>query len=196
MKKIISYLMIAVFTFTAVLAKASDINVDINNANNEMVTITVNNDNLREAISIMDVNGTVLYYTNNLPEGTVKNLDFSSVPDGQYFIKIETGNTTKAISIIKNLHDLNISAEKDLLLKPTFVKRNDNKVNVFYNNEQLATVSLNIYDNNDNLVQTISGNDLQFQKTLDFSKVPRGTYTITFVSPLLRQPCSTTFETK
>lgn len=189
-------MMIAVFMFTAVLAKANDINIDVNGSNNEMVTVTVNNTNTNEAISIIDQNGDVLYYTNNWENGNVKNLDFSTVPDGQYFIKIENGNITKAVSIIKDVHSLNVSDEKDLLLKPTFVKRNNNKVNVFYTNEQKVGLSLNIYDSNDNLVQTITSSDLEFQKTLDFSKVPKGTYRIAFVSPLLKHDYSTTFENK
>ena len=174
MKKFIQFGLTAVaFTFMAAFAKAGNINV----VSNGVVKVAVSNINTTHNITVADVNGNSLYELNNMKAGSFKNIDFSMVPDGTYYIKVENAKSIETTQVQKVDGAVTIADESTLFVKPIF-RREGSVLNVFFNNPENKTVEINVYNQNGTLVNTVQSDSDAIAKGFDFSKSLHGNYRV------------------
>lgn len=177
MKKIFNYILpVVLFTLVAGFAKANDYG-NINVISNGIVKVEVSESAKLHNISISDVNGVQLYAFQDMEAGSYKNLDFTAVPDGRYFIKVENNRTIQTTQVDKTAGVLTVSQTPSLLVKPVF-KRVGDKLNVLFMNPTESNVQVDVYDEYNVLINSIQTNDLVIEKALDFSKSLRGNYKV------------------
>ncbi|ANI89409.1 hypothetical protein A9P82_08940 [Arachidicoccus ginsenosidimutans] len=175
-KSFINLIGAAVFVLSASFAKAAtEFNVSL--ANSETVKIEVNNSEKNVSISVTDESGSVLYQYDNVAAGA-KGFNFSTVPDGRYFIKMENDRTIETTLVTKVNHALKISKNYDFVAKPLFQKKGKNKLNLYFVNLNNSNVEVDVYDKDRTLINSFTSNDAVIEKSLDFSKVLQGNYEI------------------
>ncbi|HTN38012.1 MAG TPA: hypothetical protein VL053_13120 [Arachidicoccus sp.] len=178
MKKFLNYALSALaFTLAVSFAKANAIGGNINVINNGIVKVEVSNNITAHSISISDANGNQLYELDGLKAGAFKNLDFSFVPDGRYFIKIENEKTIETTQVDKSNGEISITQKPELLVKPIF-RRSGDRLNVYFMNPDKSDVQVDVYNENNVLVNTLQTNDEVIEKAFDFSKSLRGNYKV------------------
>lgn len=178
MKKFFNYVVPAIAFMLAVsFAKANEFGDVVNVSNSSIVKVMVGTNASLHEISITDINGVQIYDFNNMKPGSYKNLDFSSVPDGRYFIKVENDKTIETTQVDKQGGLVAIAEKPSLLIKPVF-KRNGDHLNVYFMNQDKQNVQIDVYNEYNVLVNTLQTNDEIVQKALDFSKSLRGDYKV------------------
>ncbi|UJH91819.1 hypothetical protein LZ575_03915 [Antarcticibacterium sp. 1MA-6-2] len=92
---------------------------------------------------------------------------------------MEKEHSFQTTEVTKTVSGIELTGKSSrTIFKPQF-KAEKNLVKVFLTNPGMKETSFVVYDKKGGLVNTIYCNDLIVKKTLDFSKVPAGKYTIT-----------------
>lgn len=178
MKKFIKLsLTVAAFTLLAALANAANNSGNINVVSNGVVKVMINDAPNSHDIAISDANGNNLYELTGLKAGSFKNIDFSMVPDGTYYIKLENKRSIETTQIVKFDGAVSIAEESDLFVKPLF-RRNGNIINVFFTNLAKKEVNIDVYNQNGVLVNSVKSDAGSVAKAFDFSKSLHGNYRV------------------
>ena len=174
MKKFIQYsLTVPVFTLMAAFAKAGNINV----LSNGIVKVEINDAPTAHNISVLDETGNNLYELSDMKAGSFKNIDFSNVPDGTYYIKVENSRSIETTQVQKVDGQVTVASQASLFVKPIF-RREGNVLNVFFNNPDKKDVEINVYNQSGTVVNTVKTSENEVSKGFDFSKSLHGNYKV------------------
>ena len=171
--------MIKTIVFTALLVlgynaqAAKDFNVAV--AKNQILMVELNEVQEGDLLTLLDVDGKVLYKETNLNTNFQKSLSLAYVPDGTYFLNLEGMNTIFAREVVKNGNTVEVKKDSQIIFKPIY-QQTDNVLKVSYTNPNKETVKAFVYDEKREIVSTLKNNDLVMKKTFDFSGVPAGNY--------------------
>jgi len=178
MKKFIQLSLTAVvFTLMTAFAKADNIYGNINVLSNGVVKVMISDVPTAHNISVSDENGNSLYELSDMKAGSFKNIDFSMVPDGTYYIKVENNRSIETTQVQKIDGAVTIANESNLFVKPIF-RREGDVLNVFFTNPAKKDVEINVYNQNGSLINTVKSTAASVSKGFDFSKSQHGNYKV------------------
>lgn len=178
MRPIINTLVITLVLFSSFTSLASR-NFEVQIRSNQILNIQVSNIPLADQLILKDNDGQILFNDKNLSQPYLKNISFENLPAGVYFLSLEDANLISTKTIIKAKSGIEIS-NSGVAFKPQFEQKrmDDKKVKVAFSNPTKELIFFKVYDNYGNLITEFSNDDDAFSKTLDFSEVPSGKYSI------------------
>ncbi|GAA4647142.1 hypothetical protein GCM10023115_51040 [Pontixanthobacter gangjinensis] len=166
-------LLLFVGTFTAMANDGLDLKV-----NQEQSLIVEVKKNQKGAIlSLRDEQGEIVFkdFVNDADEYT-KVLNFTNLPVGEYSFILEKEFSISTSKIRKNEENIQILEDSYVLVFKPLYKQREEKVLLYLANPEENRVVIKIFDKFGVLVGEISCRDVVIKRTLDFSKVPPGSY--------------------
>lgn len=175
----------AVKTFLAVLLLLVALNVnaadglDLRINDKQNLIVELQQIEKGSVLSLKDMDGEVIFKDRFFEESEYsKTLDFNELPDGEYTLSFDKQYSIASYVISKRNEDLIIEDNGySFVFKPSFITK-ENKVRVHLANPTQQTISLEIFDKEGIIVGSATSRDMVLKKTLDFSKTPKGEYTV------------------
>lgn len=129
-------------------------------------------------LSVKSLSGETLYYKKS--EEPVENyrtvFDFSKLNNGIYQVSLSTGNCTLNRKLTISGERIKVG-EEIRLFAPVYSFEN-NLLNISFLNKGQKNVFLNVFNEGNHVSGTKLGKEMCIQKSLDFSKLPEGTYQV------------------
>lgn len=169
------FALLLTLSFNAQAAK--DFEVEI--SQNQVLKIDIENLYAKHTLRLLDAKGGILFEAMNLTSAYHKQLSLKNLPTGTYYLSLENDNIIMSKKISKNSRIVAV-VDSNVMFKPDFKQLDSNKrrVKVAYTNITHSKTNLKVYDKDWNLIMTLANNDQFFNKTLDFSEVPSGKYSV------------------
>ncbi|GET30552.1 hypothetical protein [Prolixibacter sp. SD074] len=145
--------------------------VSVINPGTEPMSITIENDL-----------GNVVYYNQSNVSGSqyFKAFDFSRLEDGNYNLRVRSGNKTlvQSFNVVDGRANMNDQLANNKDIAPTFRFKN-NMLKLSYLNLSKDNVEVYLYDNDNNLVhQENLGKDVSLGRIFDFEAAKPGQYQV------------------
>ncbi|SHI95043.1 Por secretion system C-terminal sorting domain-containing protein [Mesonia phycicola] len=156
-------------------------NFDVAVAENQILMVELDDAQEGDMLTLLDVDGKVLFKEAHLNNKFQKSLSLELVPDGTYFLHLEDESSIYAKQIEKKNNTVTIKSDSQIFFKPNF-KQVDKQVKVSFTNPDQKNIQVYIFDANGEVVTTLVNNDLVLKKTFDFSAVPAGDYMLAVFS--------------
>ena len=174
MKKLLKNSLLLVALITGINIYAADrVEVSVK----EEQTLIIELDEV-STISLKDISGFILFKDSPALDGNYsKQIDFSRIPAGTYFLNTEDLNGVYTTVIKKSTSGIKIEAKTAAVVFKPIYKVNDKEVKFFLTNPSKTYASLRVYDASGELVGEMREKTYTMNKTLDFSKMPKGEYT-------------------
>jgi len=172
---------------TLVLFTMILLSLNVNAADGIAVTV---NDNFRVNVAytnaiegaeiyLEDVDGERLFseYASTAANDS-KTLSLEQLPVGKYYLIYEDAYAKSYTTISRNSDGLDIvSDESKTIFKPSY-KVNDGIVLISFTNPKEVKTTTRIYDENGEIIESLSNKELIVKQALDLSTLPAGTYKI------------------
>ncbi|MBZ9629850.1 T9SS type A sorting domain-containing protein [Salegentibacter sp. LM13S] len=174
MKKLLKNSLLLVALITGINLYAADrVEVSVN----EGQTLIVELDDV-STVSLEDASGFILFKDSPALDGNYrKQIDFSRIPTGTYFLNSEDLNGIYTTVIKKSSTGLSIEDKTAAVVFKPIYRVESKQVRFFLTNPAETYASLRVYDAAGELVGEIKEKGYTVSKTLDFSKMPKGEYT-------------------
>lgn len=144
---------------------------------NEEQTLIIELDDV-STISLKDASGFILFKDSPALDGIYKKqIDFSRIPAGTYFLNTENLNGFYTTVIEKSDKGISILDKTAAVVFKPIYKVENNHVKFFLTNPAENYATLSVYDAKGEMVGEIKEKSYIVNKTLDFSKMPKGEYT-------------------
>lgn len=156
-------------------------NFDVAVAENQILMVELDDAQEGDMLTLLDVDGKVLFKEAHLNNKFQKSLSLELVPDGKYFLHLEDESSIYAKEIEKKNNTITVKRDSQIFFKPNF-KQVDKQVKVSFTNPDQKNIQVYIFDANGEVVTTLVNNDLVLKKTFDFSAVPAGDYMLAVFS--------------
>lgn len=178
MKKLIKTGLLSVALVASLVANASKI-VTTASSKSKVVYIGLTNISQGEVLSIKDAYGVKLYSKSlGSTKAFNKKFDFSSTPNGIYFIETKEAKEITVTPVIVSEDKIAIIKESSKRFRAPNITLNDNVARVLVRNFNEVPVSINIYDDAGNALKEDKTENLLIYNAYNFSDLPTGTYTI------------------
>lgn len=173
MKNLIKNAIFVILLTAGVAAHAGEgINVKVNEGLTLEVILAE-----KGTLKLEDQKGEVLYKDASINENSYKRMiSLAEIPDGTYFLEFEKEDSIVTSVINKNGGEINI-VDDAIVFKPVFDVK-ETSVKFLLTNPTQKRATLKVYDEDGKLVGEAINTDFVFKKTLDFSKMPKGEYTV------------------
>jgi len=174
MKKLLKNSLLLVALITGINLYAADrVEVSVN----EGQTLIIELDDV-SIVSLEDASGFILFKDIPALDGNYKKqINFSRIPTGTYFLNSEDHSGVYTTVIKKSFNGISIENKTaSVVFKPIY-KVESKEVKFFLTNPGNNYATLRVYDANGELIGEIKDKGYTVNKTLDFSKVPKGEYT-------------------
>lgn len=178
MKKVINVIfLLAGLTVGNAIYAAGE--VDLMIKENKTLIINLNDVEKGDLLSFTNKAGEILFKDSLLPNGSYsKSLNLEIVPRGIYYLNLEKGDHIQISVIEKTEGGIVIKDDfRRTLFKPCF-KEEGKLVTVFLTSPRKAVTLLEVRDAQGTLVANERDSKYNFTRTLDFSEMPSGDYTI------------------
>ncbi|WP_034920680.1 DUF3244 domain-containing protein [Gillisia sp. CAL575] len=178
MKTTIKTFVVALISLVAVNVNAADgLVLKVNNDQNLMVQIETIENGAR--LTLKNKSGEILFKNVFFEEESfTKTLSFKDLADGEYHLSLDKKFSISTWVIRKSGDQLDIDKNAyALVFKPIF-KKDDKLVYFYVANPTEEKTYLEIYDKSGVLVGTSKSDKLVVKKTLDFSTMPNGEYSV------------------
>lgn len=150
--------------------------VEVNS--DQVLNVKISNIDGANHLILRDVNEKILYKDQSLFQPYMKNISLKNLPNGTYSLSLEDNDMISTKLISKSKTGVSIS-ETSVAFKPDFKQEENNKkVKVAFSNPTMQITSFKVFDETGNLIVKLKNKDAVFSKTIDFSEVPSGTYSI------------------
>ncbi|MBO2545244.1 MULTISPECIES: T9SS type A sorting domain-containing protein [Salegentibacter] len=176
MKKLLKNSLLLVVLVTGINMYAADrVEVSVDKGQ----TLIVELDNV-STVSLEDASGFILFKDSPALDGNYKKqIDFSRIPAGTYFLNTEDLNGIYTTEIKKSSTGISIEDKTAAVVFKPIYRVESKKVKFFLTNPAETNATLKVYDATGKLVGEVKGKGYTMNKTLDFSKMPKGEYTFT-----------------
>ncbi|MFD1095798.1 hypothetical protein [Salegentibacter chungangensis] len=131
-------------------------------------------------VSLQDLKGNILYKEVLSNDRFSKQFDFELLPEGTYYLKLDKKEGVLRTEVKKSAYGITVSDKTDIVFKPVFKVEGD-LVKVFLHNNRNVKTSMEVTDAYGEVVGVSSDRRQVFKRTLDFSEVPAGEYTVSFM---------------
>ena len=144
-----------------------------------ILLVEVDNVQKGDFVYFSDEAGEILFKDEpELGDAYTTSLDLETLPVGTYYMNIDKQSFILTTKVEKTRNGVIIEDESPkTFFKPLF-KVEENLVKVFMTNPSKTITLIKVYDSKGNLVTTIKDKVVNLSKTLNFSNVPSGEYTI------------------
>ncbi|WP_424493502.1 T9SS type A sorting domain-containing protein [Salinimicrobium sp. GXAS 041] len=180
MKKL-SKIAVAVFLFLFTFHARAGKDVEVKIQEEQNLVVEFENMQSSAFLSFKDQKGEILFQdslTNNKPYRTTLNLEV--LPKGVYYLDIEKDFVIHSSIIIKNEDGLVFKGDSSKTVFKPRLKIDEKIVMVFLNNPEKENTRMEVFDSQGKIVCSVKDRRDIFTRTLDFSEVPKGVYTIKF----------------
>ena len=135
-------------------------------------------------ISLKDNYGQLLFSENVVnSNGYIKSFDMKNLIAGVYKIEMENETYTKVMSVTIDNKSIEIVHPSFKTVYHPFIKVSENKLDLNYLNVNEDATAMVIRDNNGDVIfKNLLGNDLNFSRRFDLSKLSDGSYQVELVS--------------
>jgi hypothetical protein len=171
-------LSLLVFLLVSGGAKAAD-ELDVKVTEKRTITIELDNNTKGTVLLFRGKNGEILFRDSLQLMGHYKrSLDLEVIPNGVYLLSLERENSILTREVVKSPEGVELTGNpSQITFKPCF-RVMEREVKVFLTNPGQKTAYFEVYDNNGELVTTVTNRESVIKKSLDFSRVPAGDYII------------------
>lgn len=174
MKKLVAIAAVVLMMTGSVSAKNPGLEIRVKEKKVLVVEVDrIENDSY---LFLKDLSGEILFESDIINGKYATALDFTVIPVGTYYLSFENENYLKTSVIVKTRSGIEVRGEPVVAFKPYFRVEN-RSVQVFLTNPKSVTY-LKVYDAEGNLVAKEKERNYTFTRTLDFSFMPPGEYTI------------------
>ena len=175
MKKIfkISLVMVGLISTLNANAENPKLLLDLKKANGKKVSLTLK-EMKKVKLSIYDGNNDVIFDENVNGANLARTYDLSSLPEGDYFIKAQSDAKISKYKIeVKGKNAFLTSESFSEVLVPSFdYNLESKKVTINHlNQKDNSPITIDIYDDNNDLVYTKTSSVNEFVKTYDLNKL-------------------------
>ena len=175
MKKIfkISLVMVGLISTLNANAENPKLLLDLKKANGKKVSLTLK-EMKKVKLSIYDGNNDVIFNENVNGPNLARTYDLSSLPEGDYFIKAQSDAKISKYKIeVKGKNAFLTSESFSEVLVPSFdYNLESKKVTINHlNQKDNSPITIDIYDDNNDLVYTKTSSVNEFVKTYDLNKL-------------------------
>lgn len=177
MKTIKTFLLALVLLVAFNVHAADDLNLKVNN--NQNLIVKLEQIEQGSVLSLQNSSGEIIFKDRFYEENTYsKTLNFKDLPDGKYTLSFEKKYSISTFVIRKKENGVQIddSAYK-FIFKPT-LKIEGDKVLFHLVNPYHKYAWIEIYDHHGALVGSVQSDETVVKKTLDFSRMPKGDYSV------------------
>ena len=178
MKKTFRNLLVVLFFVVTFKTSAND-GLDLKVNNEQGLIIEVQSNHQGAELILKDEQGEIVFkdFVSHKDNYT-KILDFKNLPQGDYTFILDKQFSISTSVIKKKEENIEIDPESfNLIFKPLY--RNDKgRVLLYLANPEENKVEIKIFDKFGVLVGEIKCKDVVVKRTLDFSEVPAGIYTV------------------
>ncbi len=171
-------LALLVFLLISGGAKAAD-ELDVKVTEKKTITIELDNLTTGAVLLLQGKNGEILFRDSVQAQRSYKRtLDLEVIPNGEYLVSLERENSVLTKKVVKSIGGVELNGDaSQIIFKPCF-KVMEREVQVFLTNPGKKTSYFHVYDSIGDLVTTVTNRGSVIRKSLDFSQVPAGEYTI------------------
>lgn len=176
MKNVIKNAIIALLFIMSANANAGE-GIDVKLDGNQTIEIALKE---KGTLTFQDRKGEILYKDSCVNGDSYKrHINLAEIPEGTYFLKFDKDDSILTSEIVKTKSGINIDkSSSTIVFKPVF-KVNGKMVNFLLSNPTEGKVRLRVYDVKGVLVGKAEEKEgYVFKRTLDFSSMPAGDYTI------------------
>jgi hypothetical protein len=176
MKKLKHIAAIVFFLCTYFYAGAMEKEEEVRLNGEQTLLIDLTNLNQGTVILFEDQFGVTLYKDDLVTGGKYnKRLDLEMVPPGTYFLKVDKRFATKTWKIKKSVEGVKILGSSFTIDKPHF-RIQEEILNVYVANPEKQPIDIIVEDDYGVVLASIKASAKNFEKSLDFSRVPSGEY--------------------
>ncbi|REE80635.1 putative secreted protein (Por secretion system target) [Lutibacter oceani] len=174
-----SLLIITFFTVSISMANNNDPGIKVNLIENKLIQLTLSGDSDVFEISVRDNYGVLLHKENLQSDNNSKKYDLANLPNGNYFMEIESSTKIKVIPFKVSAKSVALKNDDEIIhFKPTIRKTED----IVYvsmlalNNEKLEVL---LYDMNNNLLYSETLQDKEIlERKLNLMNLKSGSYSM------------------
>lgn len=174
-----SLLIITFFTVSISMANNNDPGIKVNLIENKLIQLTLSGDSDVFEISVRDNYGVLLHKENLQSDNNSKKYDLANLPNGNYFMEIESSTKIKVIPFKVSAKSVVLKNDDEIIhFKPTIRKTED----IVYvsmlalNNEKLEVL---LYDMNNNLLYSETLQDKEIiERKLNLMNLKSGSYSM------------------
>lgn len=174
-----SLLIITFFTVSISMANTNDPGIKVNLIENKLIQLTLSGDSDVFEISVRDNYGVLLHKENLQSDNNSKKYDLANLPNGNYFMEIESSTKIKVIPFKVSAKSVVLKNDDEIIhFKPTIRKTED----IVYvsmlalNNEKLEVL---LYDMNNNLLYSETLQDKEIiERKLNLMNLKSGSYSM------------------
>lgn len=177
MKNVLKNALLVLSLCTGFLMEAAE-NLDIKVLNGQNLKVELIKGDKGDVLLLKDSFGKVLFRDSVGKTATYQKVfNLELVPSGIYYLNLDKESSLLVTLVKKTENGLEINNLSEFVFKPCF-KIENKQVKVLLSNPKELKAEMKVYDSNGTLVGSLNSKDLVVYKTLDFSKVPSGTYTV------------------
>ncbi|MFO7721240.1 MAG: T9SS type A sorting domain-containing protein [Gillisia sp.] len=177
MKNVFKNSLLVVFLSIGFMMGAAE-DLDVKVVDNQNLKVALNRGEKGDVLLLKDTFGKVLF-KDSIGEmvSYKKTFNLELVPEGIYYLNLDKNGSLLVTAIKKTQNGLEIDKSSGFVFKPCFEIENS-QVRLFLSNPKKMKAEMKVYDSNGILVGNLHSKELVLQKTLDFSRVPSGTYSV------------------
>lgn len=178
MKNLIKIGCVSVALLTSVITHASKI-VTTASAKSKVVYISLVNVTKGEVLNIKDTDGVKLYSESISDESSFnKKFDFSSTPNGIYFIETKESKEITVTPVIVSEDKVSILSASSKRFRAPSITVDGDIARILVRNFNEVEVSIVIYDENGNVLKEEKSKNLLIYNAYNFANTDKGTFTV------------------
>lgn len=178
MKNLIKIGCVGVALLTSVITHASKI-VTTASAKSKVVYISLVNVTKGEVLNIKDTDGVKLYSESISDESSFnKKFDFSSTPNGIYFIETKESKEITVTPVIVSEDKVSILTASSKRFRAPSITVDGDIARILVRNFNEVEVSIVIYDEGGNILKEEKSKNLLIYNAYNFANTDKGTFTV------------------
>lgn len=152
--------------------------LDVKVLDNQNLKVALNMGEKGDVLLLKDSFGKVLFKDSIGRMGSYEKIfNLELVPVGIYYLNLDKDNSLLVTTIKKTENGLEINKSSDFIFKPCFEIEN-RQVRFFLSNPKKMKAEMKVYDSKGILVGNLHSRELVLKRTLDFSNVSSGIYSV------------------
>lgn len=178
MRQFINTLAITLVFLTSFATLATE-NFEVEVKSDQILNIKISNLQPSDQLIFKDSNGEVLFKEQSLSQPYTRHISLEDLPNGTYSLSLEDTYMTSTKTIFKTKSGIRVS-NSEVAFKPHFqlMEPNSKKVKVAFVNSTMQPAQFKVLNKKGQVIFNLENSDTVFSKTLDFSEVPSGNYSI------------------
>ena len=168
-------------TFNCLALASETTQVQILNAQEKTFQLSINNQGQENVKILLRDQEYKVFFTEKLDSNKelTRKYGLSNLPNGEYIFEVENNTFFLQQKITIKAKEMMLGKRQEKKFFQPFFQQKENVVNINFLTLDFAKVTVNILNENDEIIFTDNEKDVQtFHKSYGFENLPNGTYTI------------------